>query len=45
MLRADLCDFSDACILVKGDTVVTETMQKGIKVLHLKTMRHLPTAF
>ena len=40
MLRSDLCDFSDAYIVVKGDIIL-----KRKKVLHLKTMRHLSTAF
>ena len=46
MLRSDLCDFSDAYIVVEGDIIVTEQiMQKERKVLHLKTMHHLLTAF
>ena len=46
MLRSDLCDFSDAYIVVEGDIIVTEQiMQKETKVLHLKTMHHLLTAF
>ena len=46
MLRSDLCDFSDAYIGVEGDIIVTEQiMQKETKVLHLKTMHHLLTAF
>ena len=24
MLRSDVCDFDDACIIVKGDITVTE---------------------
>ena len=40
MLRSDLCDFSDVYNVVKGDIIV-----KRKKVLHLKTMHHLSTAF
>ena len=50
MLRLDLCDFSDAYIVIKGDITVTEPdnakkKNKQTKVLHLKTMHHLSTAF
>ena len=46
MLRSDLCEFSDAYIVVEGDIIVTEQiMQKETKVLHLKTMHHLLTVF
>ena len=50
MLRSDLCDFSDAYIVIKGDITVTEPdnakkKNKQTKVLHLKTMHHLSTAF
>ena len=46
MLRSDLCDFSDAYIVVKGTITVTNLpMQKETKVLHLKIMHHLSTAF
>ena len=40
MLRSGLCDYSDAYIVVKGVITVVET-----KVLYLKTMHHLSTAF
>ena len=30
MLRSDLCDYSDAYIIVKGDTTLTETSGRGI---------------
>ena len=30
MLRSDLCDFSDAYIVVKGDITLTETNGRGI---------------
>ena len=39
MLRADLWDYSDAYIVVKG----TRTMRKETKVLHLKIKHHLST--
>ena len=46
MVRSDLCDYSDACIVVKGTiTVVRSNVAKKTKVLHLKTMYHLSTAF
>ena len=46
MLRSDLCDYSDAYIVVKGTiTVVNPNAGKKTKVLHLKTMHHLSTAF
>ena len=46
MLRSDLCDFSDAYIVLEGDIIVTEQiMQKETKVLHLKTMHHLLIVF
>ena len=44
MLRADLCNFSDAYIVVKGVITVTEP-ENETKALHLKIMRHLSTAF
>ena len=46
MLRLDLCDFSDAYIVVKGDIAVTKPNNaKRKKALHLKIMYHLSTAF
>ena len=30
MLRSDLCDFSDAYIVVKGDITLTKTNGRGI---------------
>ena len=47
MLRSDLCDFSDAYIVVKGTITVTDpdNARKERKVLHLKAMHHLSTAF
>ena len=29
MLRSDLCDFTDAYIVVKGDITLTETNERG----------------
>ena len=41
MLRSDLCDFSDAHIVVKGYIAVTEPDDaKRNKMLHLKIMHH-----
>ena len=41
-----LCDYSDACIVVKGDVIVTDPNDaKRTKELHLKTVHHLSTAF
>ena len=50
MLRADLCDFSDAYILVKGDITLTTDADRGFidirhKSLALKTMHHLLIAY
>ena len=50
MLRSDLCDFNDAYIVVKGTRFpelgsLIQMMQNETKVLHLKIMRHLLTAF
>ena len=46
MLRADLCDFSDAYIVVDLTITATEPDNaKETKVLHLKIMHHLLTAF
>ena len=42
MLRRDLCDFSDAYILVM---LLIEIMQKEVKPEHLKIMLHLSTVF
>ena len=30
MLRSDLCDFSDTCIVVKGDITLTKSNGRGI---------------
>ena len=41
MLRSDLCDYSDAYIVVKGTiTVLRPNAAKKTKVLHLKKMHH-----
>ena len=41
MLRSDLCDFSDAYIVVKGNiTVRGPDNAKRSKVLHLKIMHY-----
>ena len=47
MLRSDLCDFNDAYIVVKGDITLKVIMMliEEIKILHLKIMQHLSTAF
>ena len=46
MLRSDLCDFSDAYIVVKGTiTAVRLNDAKKIKQQHLKIMHHLSIAF
>ena len=46
MLRSDLCYFSDVYIDVKGNiTLLIQVMQKETKVLDLKIMHHLSTAF
>ena len=29
MLRSDLCDFSDVCIVVKGDITLTKTNKRN----------------
>ena len=45
MLRSDLCDFSDACIVVRGlITVTNPDIAKKKKQQHLKTMHQLLTA-
>ena len=40
MLRSDICDFSDACIVVKRDITLTETNGRGII-----DIRNRPLAF
>ena len=46
VLRSDLCDFSDVYIVLEGDiTLEGDDANKQIKILHLKTMHHLLTAF
>ena len=47
MLRADLCYYSDAYIVVKGVATVTNLVliQEEMKLLHLKIMLHLLTKF
>ena len=50
MLRSDLCDFSDAYIVVKGDITLTKTNGRGIidirnRFLAFKTMHHLLIAY
>ena len=45
-IRSDLCDFSDAYIVVKGEIIVTNPDNANRnKAEHLKIMRHLLTAF
>ena len=49
MLRSDLCDFSDAYIVVKGDITLTKTNRRGIIDLRNRflafTMHHLLIAY
>ena len=47
MLRSDLCDFSDVYIVVEGDITLEgdNDANKKKKILRLKTMNHLLTAF
>ena len=51
MLRSDLCDYSDAYIVVKGKITVSATdganniREKKIDLYHLKIMHHLFLAF
>ena len=46
MLTSDLCDFSDAYTVLKGNIIATNPENtKRNKVLHLKTMHHLSTVF
>ena len=50
MLRANLCDYADACILVKGNIAVNNTAAVGAaannaaKKYYLKIVPHLLTA-
>ena len=47
MLRSDLCDFSNAYVVVKGTIAVVRpnnAKKKKKKVLHLKTIQHLSIA-
>ena len=34
MLRSDLCDFSDAYIVVKGTITVTDPNKDALKIMH-----------
>ena len=48
MLRSDLCDYSDAYIVVKRDITLTNTEDRDfidVRNRHLKTMHYLLTAF
>ena len=47
ILRSDLCDFSDAYIVGKGDILLKAIVVpiNEIKTLNLKAMHHLSTAF
>ena len=49
MLRSDLCDYSDAYIVVKGTITVLRPnavkKKKTAKLLHLKIMHHSSIAF
>ena len=46
MLRSDLCNYSDAYIVVKGTiTVLRPNATKKTTVLRLKAMHHLSIAF
>ena len=47
ILRSDLCDFSDAYIVVEGDITLEgdNDANKSKKILHLKAMHHLLIAF
>ena len=49
ILRSNLCDYSDAYVVVKEIIAVTNSddakKKKDKKTLHLKTMHHLLTAF
>ena len=47
MLRSDLCNFSDAHIVLEGDITLEgdndANKQKNKKILHLKIIHHLLT--
>ena len=49
MLKSDLCDFSDVYIVLIFLSLIQRTQKKKkkkqTKVLHLKLMHHLTTAF
>ena len=46
MLKSDLCDFSDAYFVLIFLSLIQRTQKKKqTKVLHLKIMHHLTTAF
>ena len=48
MVRSDLCDYSDAYIVVKGDMTVEGANNRDKKkadLKHLKIMHHLFLAF
>ena len=48
MLRSDLCDYSDAYIVVKRDITLTNTEDRDfidVRNRHLKTMHYLLTVF
>ena len=47
MLRSDLCDFSDAYIVVEEEILLLKVIMmllKEIKIFHLKTIPHLSIA-
>ena len=45
MIRSDLCDYSDAYIVVEGDIIVTEPDNaRRNKSVDLKIMHHFLTA-
>ena len=47
MLRSDLCDFSNAYIVVEEDITLEgdNDTNKQIKIVYLETMHHLSIAF
>ena len=46
MLKSDLCDYSDAYVVVKGTiTILRPNATKKTKVLRLKAMHHLSIVF
>ena len=50
MLRSDLCDFSDAYIVVKGDIILREAVNRNFidvrnRSLAFKTTQHLLIAY